>query len=289
MHMSWDYLTIQVLNGLSFGALLFVLASGFTLIFGLMGIVNLAHGAFYLLGGNIAITVAVATGSFVLGIIAAVVITGIVGLVSERFLLRPIRGNEMLEVLVTVGLMFVLADVSLAVFGGNPRSLEVPSFLSGPVTMGALVYPKYRLVLVALAVVIGVGLFLLQRFSRIGAIIRAGVDDRETVGLIGINISRVFMWLFVFGACLAALSGVAAAGILTMTPGADTNILLYALVVVIVGGLGSIEGAAVGSIVIGLIDSFSRIWIPEFSYFAVFAPMAIILMVRPRGLLGRRA
>jgi branched-chain amino acid transport system permease protein len=287
--MSWDYLTLQVLNGLSFGALLFVLASGFTLIFGLMGIVNLAHGAFYLLGGNIAITVAVATGSFVLAIVAAVVITGFIGLVSERFLLRPIRGNEMLEVLVTVGLMFVLADISLAIFGGNPRSLQVPSFLSGPITMGPLVYPKYRLVLVALALVIGVGLYLMQRFSRVGAIIRAGVDDRETVGLIGINISRVFMWLFVFGACLAALSGVAAAGILTMTPGADTNILLYALVVVIVGGLGSIEGAAVGSIVIGLIDSFSRIWIPEFSYFAVFAPMAIILMVRPRGLLGRRA
>ncbi len=287
--MSWDYLTIQVLNGLSFGALLFVLASGFTLIFGLMGIVNLAHGAFYLLGGNIAITVAVATGSFVLAIVAAVVITGFVGLVSERFLLRPIRGNEMLEVLVTVGLMFVLADVSLAVFGGNPRSLQVPSFLSGPFTMGPLVYPKYRLVLVALAIVIGVGLYLMQRYTRVGAIIRAGVDDRETVGLVGINISRVFMWLFVFGACLAALSGVAGAGILTMTPGADTNILLYALVVVIVGGLGSIEGAAVGSIVIGLIDSFSRVWIPEFSYFAVFAPMAIILMVRPRGLLGRRA
>ncbi len=287
--MSWDYLAIQVLNGLSFGALLFVLASGFTLIFGLMGIVNLAHGAFYLLGGNIAITVAVATGSFVLAIVAAVVITGFVGLISERFLLRPIRGNEMLEVLVTVGLMFVLADVSLAVFGGNPRSLQVPSFLSGPFTIGPLVYPKYRLVLVALAVVIGVGLYLMQRYTRVGAIIRAGVDDRETVGLIGINISKVFMWLFVFGACLAALSGVAAAGILTMTPGADTNSLLYALVVVIVGGLGSIEGAAVGSIVIGLIDSFSRIWIPEFSYFAVFAPMAIILMVRPRGLLGRRA
>lgn len=287
--MSWDYLAIQVLNGLSFGALLFVLASGFTLIFGLMGIVNLAHGAFYLLGGNIAITVAVATGSFVLAIVSAVVITGLVGLVSERFLLRPIRGNEMLEVLVTVGLMFVLADVSLAIFGGNPRSLQVPSFLSGPFAIGPLVYPKYRLVLVALAVVIGVGLYLMQRHSRVGAIIRAGVDDRETVGLIGINIGRVFMWLFVFGACLAALSGVAAAGILTMTPGADTDILLYALVVVIVGGLGSIEGAAVGSIVIGLIDSFSRVWIPEFSYFAVFAPMAIILMVRPRGLLGRRA
>lgn len=287
--MSWDYLTLQVLNGLSFGALLFVLASGFTLIFGLMGIVNLAHGAFYLLGGNIAITVALSTGSFVLAIVAAVVITGIVGLVAERFLLRPIRGNEMLEVLVTVGLAFVIADLSLSIFGGNPRSLQVPSFLSGPVTMGALVYPKYRLVLVALAIVIGVGLYLMQRYSRVGAIIRAGVDDRETVGLIGINISRVFMWLFVFGACLAALSGVAAAGILTMTPGADTDILLYALVVVIVGGLGSIEGAAVGSVVIGLIDSFSRVWIPEFSYFAVFAPMAIILMVRPRGLLGRRA
>lgn len=287
--MTWDYLALQILNGLSFGALLFVLASGFTLIFGLMGIVNLAHGAFYLLGGNIAITIALATGSFLLAILGAVVITGAVGLVTERFLLRPIRGDEMLEVLVTVGLAFVIADISLAIFGGNPRSLNVPAALSGPISLGPLVYPKYRLVLVVVAIVIGLGLYLMQRFTRIGAIIRAGVDDRETVGLVGINIGRVFMWLFVFGACLAALSGVAAAGILTMRPGADTDILLYALVVVIVGGLGSIEGAAIGSIVIGLIDSFSRIWIPEFSYFAVFAPMALILMVRPRGLLGRRS
>ncbi|HET8591820.1 MAG TPA: branched-chain amino acid ABC transporter permease [Nakamurella sp.] len=285
--MSWDYLAVQVLNGLSFGALLFVLASGFTLIFGLMRIVNLAHGAYYLLGGNIAISVNLATGSYVLAIVVAVVATGVVGLLSERLLLRPVRGNEMLEVLVTVGLAFVIADLSLAVFGGNPRSLKVPAGLSGPLEMGPVVYPKYRLILVALAVLVGVGLYLMQRHSRIGAIIRAGVDDRETVGLLGINIGRVFMWLFVFGACLAALAGVAGAGILTMRPGADTDILLYALVVVIVGGLGSIQGAAVGSVVIGLIDSFSRVWIPEFSYFAVFAPMALILMLRPRGLLGR--
>ncbi|HSE54171.1 MAG TPA: branched-chain amino acid ABC transporter permease [Nocardioidaceae bacterium] len=287
--MSWDYLGVQVLNGLSFGALLFLLASGFTLIFGLMRIVNLAHGAFYLLGGHVAITVTALTGHILIGLVAAVVVTGVGGLVSERLLLRQVRGDEMLEVLVTVGLAFVIADVCLAIFGGNPRSLALPASLSGQLTLGPLTYPRYRLVLVVLAVAVGVALYLMQRYSRVGAVIRAGVDDRETVELLGINIGRVFTWLFVFGAGLAGLAGVAASGVLTMRPGADTDILLFALVVVIVGGLGSIEGAAVGSIVIGLIDSFSRLWIPEFSYFAVFAPMALILVLRPRGLLGRAA
>jgi branched-chain amino acid transport system permease protein len=285
--MSLGYLTTQVLNGLSFGALLFLLASGFTLVFGLMRIVNLAHGAFYLLGGNVAISVTAATGSYLAGLVTAVVVTALVGLVSERLLLRPVRNNELLEVLVTVGLAFVIADLCLWAFGGNPRSVPVPDFLTGSVSVGSVTFPKYRLALVVVAVAIAVGLKLIQSRTRIGTVIRAGVDDRETVTSLGIDIERVFTLLFVFGAALAGLAGVAAAGILTMRPGADTEILLFALVVVIIGGLGSIEGAALGSVLIGLIDAFSRLWLPELSYFAVFAPMALILVIRPQGLLGK--
>lgn len=285
--MSLGYLSTQVLNGLSFGALLFLLASGFTLIFGLMRIVNLAHGAFYLLGGNVAISVTAATGNYLLGLVTSILVTAIVGLLSERVLLRPVRNNELLEVLVTVGLAFVIADLCLWAFGGNPRSVSVPQFLTGSVSVGSVTFPTYRIALVLLAVAIAVGLKLVQSRTRIGTVIRAGVDDRETVSSLGINIERVFTLLFVFGAALAGLAGVAAAGILTMRPGADTEILLFALVVVIIGGLGSIEGAALGSVLIGLIDAFSRLWLPEFSYFAVFAPMALILVLRPQGLLGK--
>ncbi|HET6652527.1 MAG TPA: branched-chain amino acid ABC transporter permease [Nocardioides sp.] len=285
--MSLGYLSTQVLNGLSFGALLFLLASGFTLVFGLMRVVNLAHGAFYLLGGNVAISVTAATGSYLAGLVTAVVVTALVGLVSERLLLRPVRNNELLEVLVTVGLAFVIADLCLWAFGGNPRSVPLPEFLTGSVSLGSVTFPKYRLVLVILAVAIAVGLKLIQSRTRIGTVVRAGVDDRETASSLGIDIERVFTLLFVFGAALAGLAGVAAAGILTMRPGADTEILLFALVVVIIGGLGSIEGAALGSVLIGLIDAFSRLWLPELSYFAVFAPMALILVLRPQGLLGK--
>jgi branched-chain amino acid transport system permease protein len=285
--MSLGYLSTQVLNGLSFGALLFLLASGFTLVFGLMRVVNLAHGAFYLLGGNVAISVTAATGSYLAGLVTAVVVTALVGLVSERLLLRPVRNNELLEVLVTVGLAFVIADLCLWAFGGNPRSVKVPELLTGSVSLGSVTFPKYRLALVVLAVAIAIALKLVQSRTRIGTVIRAGVDDRETTTSLGIDIERVFTLLFVFGAALAGLAGVAAAGILTMRPGADTEILLFALVVVIIGGLGSIEGAALGSVLIGLLDAFARLWLPEFSYFAVFAPMALILVLRPQGLLGK--
>ena len=236
--MSLDELLLQALNGLSFGALLFVLASGFTLVFGLMQIVNLAHGAFYLVGGY-------------------------------------------------VGIALVVADTCLAVFGGNPRSVQVPSALSGSVQLGAITYPTYRLFVLALAVVLGVALYVIQHRTRLGALIRAGVDDREIAESLGINVPRVFTAMFVFGAALAGLAGVVAAGLLTLRPGADTDILLFALVVVVVGGLGSLQGAAVGSALIGLVDALSKAWVPELSSFAVFAPMAIVLMFRPAGLFRR--
>ena len=286
--MSPDFFLVQTLNGLSFGGLLFLLASGFTLVFGLMRIVNLAHGAFYLVGGYVGLTVILATGSFWLAIVAGAVAIAVLGGFVERVLLRRIRGQELSEVLLTIGVAFVLGDLSLAVWGGDPIRLPVPDFLSGSADLGFVSYPRFRLFVAVLGVAVGVALWFVQNRTRVGAIVRAGVDDREMVAALGINIRRVFTGVFIFGAFLAGLSGVVGGAFLAVIPGADVEILLFALVVVILGGLGSLPGAAVGSILVGLIDSFARALVPELSFFTLFAPMAVVLVLRPHGLLGRR-
>lgn len=285
--MSLEFLALQSLNGLSFAALLFLVSSGFTLVFGVMRIVNLAHGAFYLIGGFVGISAAAATGSWLAGLLAGGAIVGAIGLASERLLLRRVRGRELPEVLLTVGIAIVLADLGLAVFGGNPRSANPPEMLTGSTSLGFVSYPTYRLFVIVLAIVAGGLLLFIQERTRIGAVLRAGVDDREMVTALGIDVDRVFAVMFVVGSVLAGLAGMIAAGLLTIRPGADTDILLFALVVVIVGGLGSIAGAAAGSVLIGLIDAHSRVFLPELSSFAVFAPMALILVLRPAGLFGR--
>lgn len=287
--MSVDFLLQQTLNGLSFGALLFLLASGFTLVFGLMRIVNLAHGAFYLLGGYVGAVTVAATGQLLVGALAGVLVVAALGLGAERVLLRRLRGRELPEVLLTIGVSFVVADLCLALFGGNPMSLRVTGPLAGAMDLGSMSYPRYRVFVIAVTVVVGIGLYVAQRHSRVGAMVRAGVDDREMAAATGMNIDRVFSGMFVFGAALAGLAGVIGAGMLSLRPGVDVDILLFALVVVIIGGLGSIKGAAVGSVLIGLIDAFSKVWVPEFSYFTIFAPMAIVLVLRPTGLFGRAA
>ena len=285
--MTGQVFVVQLLNGLSFGALLFFLASGFTLIFGLMKIVNLAHGAFSLLGGYVGLTVIVATGNFWFGLVAGAIAIAFVGFASERLLLRPIRGLELPEVLLTIGLAFVIGDLSLAVFGGDPRSIPVPSWLQGGASVGGFFYPRYRLFVILLALAAGLGLWLLQSRTRVGAIVRAGVDDRETISALGINIDRVFTGVFVVGSALAGVAGVIGGALLTLLPGAEVEILLLGLVVVIIGGLGSLPGAAVGSVLVGLLDAFGRSLLPDLSYFTLFAPMALVLVLRPRGLLGR--
>ena len=277
----------QVLNGLSFAALLFFLASGFTLIFGLMRIVNLAHGVYYLVGGYVGLTVTTITGSFWLGLIAAPVAIALVGLFTERVMLRRIRGQELPEVLLTVGIAFVFADMSLEIWGGDPRSVPVPEFLRGGLDIGFMVYPRYRFFVIICALIVGALLFFAHSRTRIGAIVRAGVDDREMVSALGININKIFTGVFMVGALLAGMAGLIGGGLLSLVPGADTEILLYSLAVVIIGGLGSLPGAVVGSLIVGLADAFGRALLPDLSYFTLFAPMALILVVRPRGLLGR--
>lgn len=280
----------QLLNGLSFGALLFLIASGFTLVFGLMRISNLAHGAFYLVGAYVAVVTVAATQNFWVGILTGALAAAVLGLGIERGLLRRVRGQEMPEVLLTVGVSFVIADLVLWIFGGDPKSITSGAGApSGALVVGDFAYPQYRLFIIGVTVVIGTALFLAQKYSTFGAVVRAGVDNREAASALGINIDRVFTWVFVIGAALAGIAGAIGSGLLSLRPTSGTEMLLYAMVVVIVGGLGSITGAAVGAVLIGLIDAFTKVLLPEFAYFTIFAPMALILVFRPRGLFGRAA
>jgi branched-chain amino acid transport system permease protein len=280
---------LQFLNGLTFAALLFMLASGFTLIYGLMRIMNLAHGGFYLVGGYVGLSVLLATKNFLLAALAAGVAIAVLGVLTERVLLRRLRGDTLAEVLLTIGLAYALGDVALAIWGGDPRNIAVPGAIGRSIQFAGVTYPLFRLVVLSVGVVIGAAIWLLQERTRIGATIRAGVDDRETLEAMGINVKALFTWMFCFGAFLAGLTGVLGGAFLTLYPGADFEILLFGLVVVIIGGPGSLTGAAIGSLLVGLIDAFGKVFVPEFTYFTIFLPMALILTWRPYGLFGRPA
>ena len=285
--MSLEAFFSQILNGLSFGAVLFFLASGFTLIFGLMRITNLAHGGFYLVGGYVGISVVRATGNFWLAILVSALAIMVLGLFTERVLLRPIRGLAQPEVLLTIGLTFILGDLALAIWGGDPTPIPKPSWLNGALRFGDFAYPRYRLFVIACAILMAALLFWVEKKTRWGAMVRAGVDDREMVAALGVNIKAVFTGAFMFGAFLAGFAGVIGGAFLTLLPGQDFEILLFALAVVIIGGLGSLKGAMLGVVIVGLIDSFGKALVPELSFFTLFAPMAIILVIRPQGLLGK--
>lgn len=280
-------LILAGLNGLTFGALLFLVASGFTLVFGLMRVLNLAHGTFYLWGGYIGLTVIGLTGSFWLGLVFAGIAVALGGGLAERALFRRVRGNTLAEVLLTVGLALALSDVALVVWGGHPVSLPPPVALQGGMVLFGVGIPKLRVGLVGLALIAFVALWWLLVRTRVGAIIRAGVDDSEMLAALGIPVRRVYTRMFLFGAFLAGASGVAGGAFLGLYPGADAEILLFALVVVVIGGLGSLWGALLGSVLVGLSISFGTVYLPELLYFVVFGPMLAILVLRPQGLLGR--
>jgi len=281
---------LQAINGVSLAALLFLLASGFTLSFGLMRVVNMAHGAYYLLGGYIGLSVARATGSFALALAAGGLAVVVLGYLVDRFLLRRTGENHLAQVLLTVGVAFVIGDVALRIWGGDYLKVPVPVSLRGATELpGGLVYPTYRLVLIALGAAVGVLLWILYRKTQIGAVVRAGVDDREQVAATGINVDRLFVMVSALASFLAGMAGVAGGAFLTLYPGAEWEILVYALVVVIVGGLGSLGGAMIGALIVGLLDAYGRWLLPEFSYFVLFAPMAVLLLVRPRGIAGKEA
>jgi branched-chain amino acid transport system permease protein len=283
LHEFW----LQLLNGITLGALLFLVSSGFTLIFGLMRIVNLAQGSLYLIGGYIGLSTIRATGSFWLALLAGAAAIAALGFLMERGLLRLVRGQPMSEILLTVGLSFIAADLALATWGGDPITLDAPQAINGSVSILGLSYPVFRIFVFGLGILVAVALWFLLERSRTGAIIRAGVDDREMVAALGINIKAVFTAVFVLGALLAGLAGVVGGAYLSLFPGADVEILTYSLVVVVIGGLGSLRGAIAGSLLVGLVYDFGQSLVPDLAYFVLFAPMALILLLRPQGLFGR--
>ncbi|NDL56960.1 branched-chain amino acid ABC transporter permease [Phytoactinopolyspora mesophila] len=279
------------LNGMTVASLYFLVASGLTLIFGMMRIVNLAHGAFYLLGGYVAFSVLRASDSWSVGLLVAVVTVGMLGVVMHQVLLRAIEHEDMRVALVTIGVSLILADQLLVHYGGVAYSVVPPDFLRGGVELGVadIVYPRYRIFILALAIVVGIALWLFITRTRFGMIIRAGVDDRDMVSATGINVRIVFAAVFFIGSALAGLAGAVGGGAFSLAPGTDVEYLLYSLIVVIVGGMGSIAGAAIGALLVGLVSQFALGYMPEIASILTFGLMIAVLAVRPQGLLGRAA
>ena len=285
--MTAEFWVTQTFNGVSYGALLFLLASGLSLIFGVMRVVNLAHGSYFMLGGYVGLSVVWRTGSYVLALAAGALVLAVVGMAMERLFLRRLPGQTLGQVLMTIGFALIFQDLALLIWGGDPYAIRPPSMLAGVLTAGPGRFPIYRIFIIVVAVVIGAALWLALDRTRVGAMIRAAVDGPEMAQGIGIRVPRISLGVFGLGAALAAFGGVVGAGFLGVYPGLDFEILPYAFVVVIVGGLGSLPGAMVGSLLVGLLDNFGKALFPELSYFTLFAPMALILALKPTGLFGR--
>ena len=282
-----QFWVIQAFNGVSYGALLFLLASGLSLIFGVMRIVNLAHGSFFLLGGYVALTVIWTTGSWLLALPVAALVIAVVGLLMERVFLRPLGFDPLRQVLLSVGFAYLFQQAALDIWGGDNRDIVPPAMLKESVVVGGFYFPMYRIFMIGMALVMGLILWLTMEKTRIGAMIRATVDDAEMARGVGIDTSRVSMFIFALGAFLAGLGGVIGGAFLGVYPGLDFAILPIAFAVVIIGGMGSLTGAAVGSLLVGLADNFGKALFPEISYFTLYAPMVLILALKPTGLFGR--
>ena len=258
-----DFWISQLFNGVSYGALLFLLAGGLSLIFGMMRIVNMTHGSYYLLGGYVALTVMWRGGPFLLAVVVGTLAIAFIGIAEWNAFLKRLSGQELGQVLTTMGFALIFQDLALVLWGGDPYTLPVPAMLSGSYIIGQLYFPVYRVFMIVVAVLIALVLWLSLERTRIGAMIRATVDDPEMARGVGINVYAISMAVFALGATLAALAGVVAGGFVGVYPGADFEILPYAFVVVIVGGMGSLKGALIGSLMVGLLDNFGKALFPE--------------------------
>ena len=289
-----------LLNGVTLGALYFLVASGFTLIFGLMRNVNLAHGSLYLAGAYIGFEVSRVTGSWVLAFPIAFIAMAILGIILQVFVFRHLDGQDLQQTLITIGISIVLADLMLWRWGGEFYQIYAPDWLSGPVETFIqsslsrrtgepifIKYPSVRLFILICAIFIGVGMWYVLNKSKLGMLIRAGVDDREMLAASGVRIQLIFVGVFAFGAGLAGIAGVVGGTFQSIAPGEDTRFLLSSLVVVIVGGMGSIPGAALGAVLIGCAEQFGSVYAPTYSVVLTFVIMVAVLAFRPQGLLGR--
>lgn len=345
--MNTQFWIVQIFNGVSYGALLFLVGSGLSLIFGVMRIVNLSHGAYFLWGGYIALSVIWATGSWALSLPVAALAVALIGIAMERLFLRsaglewlrnaviatgvgvlvslavgtrapqiigggwpqfvaiaavaalaayalfnrisvvPIDNDVLRQVLLTVGFAFLFQQAALDIWGGNNMDITPPAELTRSVQIAGIYVPLYRVFMIAMALIIGIALWLAMEKTRMGAAVRATVDDAQMARGVGIDTNRISMFIFALGAFLAALGGVIGGAFLGIYPGLDFEMLPLAFAVVIIGGMGSLGGAAIGALAVGLADNFGKALFPELSYFTLYAPMVLILAIKPVGLFGR--
>ena len=305
--MSLVLIAEQILNGLQFGIMLFLMSAGLTLIFGVMGLINLAHGSLYMIGAFIAAAVASATGSFILALVAALSAAALAGAIVEMTIIRKLYNRDHLDqVLATFALILIFLEGTRWVFGSFPLYLDVPAYLQGAVTLpGGIQYPLYRITLIVFGLIIGAGLGLLITKTRIGVQIRAGENDREMVSALGVNISKLYTFVFALGAALAGLAGALVGAIQSVEVGMGEPVLILAFVVIVIGGIGSVKGALIGSILVGLTDTLGGIFLPKlFGLFmdlatatnvgssiasmSIYILMSIVLVWRPTGLFGQK-
>lgn len=295
----------QVLNGLQFGVMLFLMAAGLTLIFGVMGLINLAHGSFYMIGGFVAATVANASGSFLLALLASLVAAAAVGALVEWIVIRRLYKRDHLDqVLATFALILIFSEGTRWLFGSFPLYLDVPELLSGPITLpGGIQYPLYRLAIIVAGFTVAIGLFYMISHTRIGVRIRAGENDREIIAALGVNISRLYTVVFALGAALAGVAGALVGAIQSVQVGMGEPVLILAFVVIVIGGIGSIKGAFIGAILVGMTDTLGRFLLPELfstimdqstattigsalASMSIYILMAAVLLIKPTGLFG---
>ena len=282
---------VTLLNGLTLASLYFIVASGFTLVFGLMRNVNLAHGSLYLLGGYVGFTIAEQTGWWLLAVAGGFLAAAVMGLLIQVVILRHMQGQDLRQTMVTIGLSIVIADILLWIFTGQVHQMEAPEWLQGPIRGIPVInaYSAYRLSLLGFGIVIGVFLWWLLNRTKVGTMIRAGVDDRGMLAAAGVNVNLVFAVTFMLGAGLAGFGGVIGAVELSMVPGEDTRLLLASLIVVIVGGMGSVVGAAIGAVILGLAETYGLAYAPTYSVVFTFVILILVLAFRPRGIMGKAA
>lgn len=283
-------LFLQMMNALSYGFLLFIITCGISIVFGILGVLNLAHGSLYLLGSYIGYSLIIKSGlPFWIAVVTVPFIVAIIGLFVETVLLRPTyKLGHLSQVLLTFGLAYIFHDIFSIVWGKNILSVTPPQALSHSVQMMGYSIPAYRLALIVVGFLIAILLWYVQEKTKWGAIIRAGLSDKEMAGGLGININLVFTGVFFFGSLLAGLGGVLGSPVLGIFPGMEFQILILSLVVLVVGGLGSVAGTFYASLLVGFVETFSRFLIPELSLIITFALMALVLVIRPQGLIGRR-
>jgi branched-chain amino acid transport system permease protein len=279
---------LSLLNGLTLAALYFLVASGFSLIFGLMRNVNLAHGSLFLLGGYVGYSAGAMSGSWVIALLAGFLFTAVLGAAMQVFIFSRMEGQDLRQTLVTVGLSIVLGDLAMWIWGGDTYQFDVPQWMQTPVPFPLIgAYSAFRLIVLGAAVVIGLLLWAFLNRTVIGAMIRAGVDDKAMLAASGVNVKLIFVLTFAVGAGLAGMAGVVGGSALSLSPGEDVRYLLASLVVVIVGGMGSISGAAVGAVLIGLAETFGLAYAPTYGVVFTFVIMIVVLAFRPQGLLGK--